>query len=79
MRNVGFLQHEDLLGCQLHGDRCDRIIEVVELGGADKALEAASRILKELGVTINPQKTRIVHVRHGFEFLGTRSSEGAGP
>jgi hypothetical protein len=79
VRNIGFLQRDNLLRCQLHGNRCDRIIEVVELGGADKALEAASRILKELGVTINPQKTRIVHVRHGFEFLGYKIKRGSGP
>ena len=30
----------------------------------------ALRILSELGVQLNPQKTRVVHVRHGFEFLG---------
>ena len=35
VRNIGFLQRDNLLGCQLHGNRCDRIIEVVELGGAD--------------------------------------------
>src|SRR5215469_14078705 len=39
--------------------------------------EAASRVLKELGVTINPQKTRIVHVRHGFEFLGYKIKRGS--
>jgi len=27
------------------------------------------RILKQLGVELHPQKTRIVHVRDGFEFL----------
>src|SRR5215831_15788551 len=35
VRNVGLLQRDNLLGCQLHGNRCDRIIEVVELGSAD--------------------------------------------
>jgi hypothetical protein len=24
----------------------------------------------ELGVSLHPEKTRIVHVDHGFEFLG---------
>jgi RNA-directed DNA polymerase len=33
-------------------------------------MDAASRILKQLGVKLHPQKTRIVHVRYGFEFLG---------
>src|SRR4030095_3180577 len=36
---------------------------------ARAALQTATRILKALGVEINPQKTRIVHVRQGFEFL----------
>ena len=34
VRDVGFLQRGNLLGCQLHGNRYDRIIEVLELGGA---------------------------------------------
>jgi RNA-directed DNA polymerase len=34
------------------------------------AVDAARRILKQLGVELHPQKTRIVHVREGFEFLG---------
>jgi RNA-directed DNA polymerase len=29
-----------------------------------------------LGVTLNPQKTRIVHVQHGFEFLGYKIKQG---
>src|SRR6202163_160494 len=43
---------------------------------ARAALDAAARILKELGVELNPQKTRIVHVRHGFEFLGYMIKRG---
>jgi hypothetical protein len=35
------------------------------------AVAAALRILNELGVQLHPQKTRIVHVREGFE-LGVR-------
>src|SRR5437868_3126987 len=35
VRNVGLLEGGDLLGGQLHGNRCERVIEVVELGGAD--------------------------------------------
>jgi group II intron reverse transcriptase/maturase len=45
---------------------------------ARAALEAATRILKELGVELNPKKTRIVHVRHGFEFLGYQIKRGRG-
>jgi hypothetical protein len=31
VRDVGFLDGGDLLGCQLHGNRCERVIEVVQL------------------------------------------------
>ena len=34
------------------------------------AINAALRILSELSVQLHPQKTRVVHVRRGFEFLG---------
>src|ERR1700751_607299 len=38
---------------------------------ATRALAFAERFLREeLGVTLHPQKTRIVHISHGFEFLG---------
>ena len=37
---------------------------------------AAKRILSELGVQLHPQKTRIVHVRYGFEFLGYKIKRG---
>lgn len=43
------------------------------------ALNAAQRILAELGVTLQPEKTRIVHVRHGFEFLGFKIKRGKRP
>ncbi len=43
---------------------------------ARAALAAATRILETLGVRLNPQKTRIVHVKHGFEFLGFKIKRG---
>jgi RNA-directed DNA polymerase len=43
---------------------------------ARAALDAARRILKQLGVQLHPQKTRIVHVRYGFEFLGYKIKRG---
>ena len=46
---------------------------------AHAALEAATRILAKLGVTLNTGKTRIVHVRHGFEFLGYKIKQGKRP
>ena len=43
---------------------------------ARAALEEARRILAKLGVTLNTRKTRIVRVRHGFEFLGYKIKQG---
>jgi RNA-directed DNA polymerase len=37
---------------------------------AEHALARAGRILETLGVTLNREKTRIVHIAQGFEFLG---------
>ena len=39
-------------------------------------MDAARRTLKQLGVELHPQKTRIVHVRYGFEFLGYKIKSG---
>ena len=36
----------------------------------------ARRVLATLGVTLNEQKTRIVHISHGFEFLGYKIKRG---
>jgi RNA-directed DNA polymerase len=43
---------------------------------ARAAVDAALRILKQLGVELHPQKTRIVHVRDGFDFLGYTIKRG---
>jgi RNA-directed DNA polymerase len=43
---------------------------------ARSAVDAANRILKQLGVELHPQKTRIVHVQDGFEFLGYKIKRG---
>jgi RNA-directed DNA polymerase len=43
---------------------------------ARAAVDAARRILKQLGVELHPQKTRIVHVQNGFEFLGYKIKRG---
>src|SRR6516165_5020101 len=37
---------------------------------------ADGRILKQLGVELHPQKTRIVHAQDGFEFLGYKIKRG---
>jgi RNA-directed DNA polymerase len=46
---------------------------------AEHALALAKRFLQDaLGVALHPHKTRIVHVRHGFEFLGYKVKRGTG-
>lgn len=57
--------------------------DVVVLGKtrdeAPRALAFAERFLREeLGVTLHPQKTRIVHISQGFEFLGYQVKPGTG-
>jgi RNA-directed DNA polymerase len=44
---------------------------------AASALTAANRILEKLGVRLNSEKTRIVHMRQGFEFLGFKLKRGS--
>ena len=46
---------------------------------AQHALAEASQILKTLGVRLNEKKTRIVHLAHGFEFLGYKIKRGRRP
>jgi RNA-directed DNA polymerase len=46
---------------------------------AQKVLVEAQKILTVLGVTLNVEKTRIVHVTHGFEFLGYKIKRGSRP
>jgi len=45
-----------------------RVLTCESAAEARAAVAAALRILNELGVQLHPQKTRIVHVRQGFEF-----------
>ncbi len=54
----------------------DWVITCRSAGEARAALRTAIPILAALGVRINPQKTRVVHVRHGFEFLGYKIKSG---
>jgi len=57
----------------------DWVITCSSAAEARAALGAASQVLKKLDVIINPQKTRIVHVRRGFEFLGYKIKRGSRP
>lgn len=43
---------------------------------ADATLRCAAKILATLGVQLNVRKTRIVHVRRGFAFLGYKIKRG---
>lgn len=45
---------------------------------AQKALKEAKGILKELGLTLHHEKTKIVHIAWGFEFLGYKLKRGRG-
>jgi group II intron reverse transcriptase/maturase len=46
---------------------------------ACQVLAEATKILSTLGVTLNAEKTRIVHVTQGFEFLGYKIKRGSRP
>jgi retron-type reverse transcriptase len=46
---------------------------------AERALASACAVLEgELGLRVHPEKTRIVHVSQGFEFLGYKIGLGRG-
>ena len=66
-------------GYQLTRYADDWVVTCRTRGEAEKALAEATGILKTLGVTLNAEKTRIVHLRHGFEFLGFKIKRGNRP
>jgi RNA-directed DNA polymerase len=59
-----------------HSFTLDWVITCKSASEARSAVDAARRILKQLDVELHPQKTRIVHVRDGFEFLGYKIKRG---
>ena len=63
-------------GYQLTRYADDWVITCKSAAEARAALEAAVRVLSQLGVQLNVQKTRIVHVQRGFEFLGYKIKRG---
>jgi hypothetical protein len=63
-------------GYQLTRYADDRVATCESAAEARAAVAAALRILNELGVQLHPQKTRIVHVRQRFEFLGYKVKRG---
>ena len=65
-----------LRGYQLTRYADDWVVTCKSAAEARAAVDAARRILKQLGVELHLQKTRIVHVRYGFEFLGYKIKRG---
>ena len=65
-------------GYQLTRYADDWVVTCESAAEARAAIAAARRILNELGVQLHPQKTRMVHVRRGFEFLGYKIKRGKG-
>ena len=63
-------------GYQLTRYADDWVVPCKSAAEARAAIAAARKILTELGVQLHPQKTRIVQVRHGFEFLGYKIKRG---
>ena len=63
-------------GYQLTRYADDWVVTCESAAEARAAVAAALRILNELGVQLHPQKTRIVHVRQGFDFLGYKIKRG---
>nr|WP_274522956.1 group II intron reverse transcriptase/maturase [Ectothiorhodospira haloalkaliphila] len=63
-------------GYQLTRYADDWVVTCKSAAEARAAIVAAQRILTALGVQLHPQKTRVVHVRHGFEFLGYKIKRG---
>ena len=66
-----------LRGYQLTRYADDWVVTCQTAAEARAAVDAARRILKQLGVEVHPPKTRIVHVRDGFEFLGYKIKRGS--
>src|SRR6266403_5394076 len=63
-------------GYQLTRYADDWVVTCESAAEARAAVAAALRILNELGVQLHPQKTRIVYVQQGFEFLGYKIKRG---
>jgi group II intron reverse transcriptase/maturase len=63
-------------GCQLTRYADDWAVTCSGRREAEAALQCAEKILATLGVQLNLRKTRIVHVRRGFAFLGYTIKRG---
>jgi group II intron reverse transcriptase/maturase len=58
------------MGYQLTRYADDWVVTCRTEAEAQAVLKAAAKVLEALGVTLHADKTRIVHIRNGFEFLG---------
>ena len=65
-----------LRGHQLTRYADDWVVTGKSAAEAKGAVDAARRILKQLDVELHPQKTRVVHIQQGFEFLGYKIKRG---
>jgi RNA-directed DNA polymerase len=63
-------------GYQLTRFADDWVVTCSSAAEAQAAIAVALRILNALGVQLHPQKTRVVHVQQGFEFLGYKIKRG---
>jgi len=66
-------------GYQLTRYADDWVITCKTISDARRALKEAGKVLTKLGVKLHPQKTRIVHIKEGFEFLGFKIKRGTKP
>jgi group II intron reverse transcriptase/maturase len=64
-------------GYQLTRFADDWVVTCKTRAEAKSAIATARKILGELGVFLHTEKSRIVHVRHGFEFLGYKIKRGS--
>jgi len=63
-------------GYQLARYADDWVVTCRSVAEAKTALAAAKQVLEKLGVELHSEKTRIVHIRKGFEFLGYKIKKG---
>jgi group II intron reverse transcriptase/maturase len=66
-------------GYRLTRSAADWVVTCRTRADAERVLAAAQKILEQLGVRLNPEKTRIGHVRYGFGFLGYTITRGSRP
>lgn len=64
-------------GYQLTRFADDWVVTCKTRAEAKSAIATARKILGELGVVLQAEKSRIVHVRQGFEFLGYKIKRGS--